>query len=347
MHIIIVRAIILRIIKNGTSMIDVAVLGATGIVGQKVIELLQGHPIFRLSELSASARRLGHYYGASCHWHGASLSPDIAGMRLKSLDEIGSPMVISCLPSEVAKQQELTLASRGKIVFSNASAHRMDPNVPLLIPEINLSHLSLLKNQHTSGKIIANTNCVVSGVALALAPLMALSLIRHISVVTLQSVSGAGYPGVPALDILSNTIPHIPGEVDKISRELNKVLGGMDSPASFPVTTHVNRVPVKFGHTAVLHITFQDIVSVGSVVQAYKRWNESYPGLFLLHEAEDRPQSIKDLSDDDMRVHIGKISSAHNVVGLVALSHNLVRGAAGAAIYNMESYLKFFGGAIC
>ena len=326
--------------------ISVAILGATGTVGQKTMALLEQNSKFHVAELVASEKKVGHKFGDVCDWREPlmPLPKELALMKLKEASNLKSDFVASCLPAEIASDVEPMLARQGKIVFSNASAFRMDPQVPLLIPEINADHLSLLQKQKTKGKIITNPNCCVVGITLSLAPLVTLGEIQHVSIVTLQSVSGAGYPGVSSVDILSNSIPHIPEEADKITEETKKILGQIEAPTSFPVTTHVHRVPVLYGHTVTLHITFKNDVHPGDAIQAYNKWNERYPSLYILHDKEGRPQSGKDLVQDDMRVHIGQLrqGDSKRVLGLNSLTHNLVRGAAGAVIANMESYLKAF-----
>jgi aspartate-semialdehyde dehydrogenase len=264
------------------------------------------------------------------------LPEEIAGMKLVGADNLKAEFVVSCLPSEVAELVEPRLAAQGKMVFSNASHFRMVSNVPLLVPEINADHLALLEEQDTDGKIITTPNCAAVGITLALAPLMSLGEILHVSIITLQSVSGAGYPGVPSLDILGNTIPHISGEAEKIAEETKKILSAL-----FSVTAHVHRVPVMYGHTVTLHVIFKDEVKAEQAIAAYAQWNEKYPGLFLVHEKDGRPQATKDLRHDDMRAHIGQLRQGDrpNILGLVCLTHNLVRGAAGAVIANMEAYL--------
>lgn len=324
---------------------DVAILGATGIVGQKVIALLQCHKKFKIAELVASEHKKGMQYKQACVWRDPNtiLDPKIAEMHLKSLHNIESHFVISCLPSEIASEIELKLSSEGKIIFSNASAFRMQPDVPLLIPEINPHHLALLNKQSAKGKIITNPNCVVVGLSLALAPLLELGQIQHVSVVTLQSTSGAGYNGVSSMDLLGNTIPHIQGEAEKITEETKKILGEPKMPVDFAITTNVHRVPVLFGHTLTLHATFVSPIHQKDALNQYLKWNDIHGELFVLHDDPYRPQATKDLSSDDMRIHIGHIKAGDrdNILRIVALSHNLVRGAAGAVIANMECYLKY------
>ena len=322
--------------------ISVAILGATGVVGQKAIALLQGLPEFKITELVASEQRIGSKYKDVADWREPLMPmPQAIGeMTLKAAQEVTAEFVVSCLPSDTAEHIEPMLAQKGKIIFSNASAFRMHPYVPLLVPEINKDHLCLLEGQSSQGKIITNPNCAAVGATLAIAPLMSLGAIKHISIVTLQSSSGAGYPGVPSMDLLSNTIPHIEGEADKIVAEVKRILGTPTQRADFDVTAHVHRVPVLYGHTVKLHMHFDRDVTIPQATGCYQQWNQQFPDLFQLHERLGRPQPAKDLRHDDYRIHIGHLSAHKNVLGLVSLSHNLVRGAAGAVIMNMLAYLK-------
>jgi aspartate-semialdehyde dehydrogenase len=324
--------------------IRVAILGATGVVGIKAIALLLNNPRFKIIELVASDQRMGQPFGKIYYSKESlvNLPEEIANIKLSNAKDLKAEFVISCLPADVAKQIEPKLASEGKIVFSNASSFRMNKDVPLLVPEINEAHLTLLRNQKTKGKIITNPNCSAVGITLALAPLIDLGEITHVSVVTLQAISGAGYPGISSLDILGNTIPHIEEEAEKITEETKRILGSTEKPASFSVTTNVHRVPVINGHTATLHITFKENVIPDQAFKAYQNWNQKYPRLFVLHKQKNRPQSLKDLTNDDMRVHIGGLRQGDdpNILTVVALTHNLVRGAAGAVIANMEKYLS-------
>ncbi|CAK8163148.1 Aspartate-semialdehyde dehydrogenase [Candidatus Xenohaliotis californiensis] len=324
--------------------INVSILGATGIVGQKVIALLSQEPNFHITELIASPKHTGQLFGNVCDWREPimDLPSDIANIRLVDPYNLQASYNISCLPTEPAQLIEPILAKQGKIVFSNAPSFRMQHNVPLIIPEINKDHLSLLANQTTSGKLITNPNCAATGATLALGPLTNQKEIIHVSIVTLQSISGAGYPGISSIDITGNTIPYIQGEAKKITEEVKKILGTATKPATFPITTHVHRVPVMYGHVATLHITFKDNITPEEAIQSYQDWNQKHPNLFVLHKQNDRPQSIRDLHHDDMRIHIGSLCQGGqlNILGLTTLSHNLVRGAAGAVIANIKNYLN-------
>ncbi|WHQ46838.1 MAG: aspartate-semialdehyde dehydrogenase [Candidatus Midichloria sp.] len=324
---------------------SIAILGATGVVGQKVIALLANNPRFNIIELVASDQRIGQAFGEACDWREPimPLPEKISKIKLSSDQDLKADFIVSCLPSDIAEVLEPALAKQGKIVFSNASAFRMHENIPLLVPEINFDHLSLLRKQKTKGKIITNPNCSAVGVTIALAPLMRLGEIEHVSVVTLQSISGAGYPGVPSLDILGNTIPYISSEAEKITEETKRILGTAENYAEFSITTHVHRVPVMYGHTVTMHVMFKESVRSEQAIESYLAWNKKYSELFLIHNKSGRPQSTKDLAHNDMRAHIGHLRQGDkpNIIGLVCLTHNLVRGAAGAVVANIESYLNF------
>ncbi|MBP9674828.1 MAG: aspartate-semialdehyde dehydrogenase, partial [Bacteriovoracaceae bacterium] len=228
----------------------VAILGATGTVGQKMIALLENDPHFYVAEVAASEKSFGKKFSDIVRWREKTLMPKSVGdLTLKDLKEVESNLVVSALPAEIALEIEPFLAEKGKLVFSNASAFRMHEKTPLLIPDINISHLELLKEQKTSGKIITNPNCSTVFLAMGLHPLLKLGNVQHVSVVTLQALSGAGYPGVASLDALNNIVPNIGGEEKKITEEVKKILGTTTTPANFTVTTHVHRVPIHHGHT--------------------------------------------------------------------------------------------------
>ena len=231
----------------------------------------------------------------------------------------------------------------GKIVCSNASAFRMHPQVPLIIPEVNRAHLSLLDHQvWDEGKILTNPNCSTVFLAGALAPLMALGEFEHISVVTMQALSGAGYPGVPAFDLLGNLIPHIGGEEEKIKLETKKILGSATHPLQVGVTVHVHRVPVVHGHTVATHVRFKSPMAAEAVLKQFQKVAAENENYIKVHTAQDRPQPLRDLNQHDMRIHLGRIKQGDhpNIVGFISMGHNLVRGAAGAAIAILEAYVQ-------
>lgn len=326
--------------------ISIALIGATGPVGQKVISMLENHPYLEIREIAASGGNQGKKYRDAASWKNEMPLPEnIGAMILKNVTEVESHYVISALPTDTALELEPLLASRGQFIFSNASAFRMAENVPLLVPEINLAHLSLLERQATKGKIVTNPNCSTVFLTAALAPLLELGKIEHVSAVTMQALSGAGYPGVSAFDLLGNIIPHISGEEEKIQQETKKILGAAGKPADFKVTVHVHRVPVLHGHTIAAHVRFDRAMDARALPELYRAWNQRHPGLYELHEAVDRPQPLRDLTPHDQRVHIGRIKQGDDAhtVGFISMGHNLIRGAAGAAIGNLEAFLATSG----
>jgi aspartate-semialdehyde dehydrogenase len=335
----------LQHLQEGVLMkVKVAVLGATGTVGQKMIRMLENHPTFEIAELAASERSAGKVYGEITKWREQDDLPErIAAMTLKNLDEVTSPYAISSLPASVAREVEPALAGKGVNVVSNASALRMVKNVPLVIPEINAAHLSLLSEQGTSGKIVTNPNCSTVFLALGLAPLIDIAPIEHVNVVTLQALSGAGYPGVSSNDVIGNIIPFIGNEEDKIETEAKRILGAPHQHQDFSITCHVHRVPVLHGHTVATHVHFKTPVTPEEVEMAYAKWNKKNPGLFKVHTQDDRPQPLRDITNYDQRCHIGRIKQGGtpNIVGFVSQGHNLVRGAAGAALLNLELLHNF------
>lgn len=321
------------------SRIPVALLGATGTVGQKFIKLLEDHPVFEITELVASERSAGKTYGEATIWREEGHLPArLNDMVLKTPDDVTTPYAVSSLPSEIALVVEKQLCERGIHVVSNASSYRMATEVPLLIPELNPAHMELVEKQPTKGKLITNPNCATVFLALGLAPLRSLGTIKHVSVVTLQAVSGAGYPGVPSLDVMGNIIPFIGSEEDKIETEVKKIFGGPTEAAPFAVTAHVNRVPVAHGHTIAMHVFFEEDVDVVDARAMIDKAIEENPELYVYYDDDFRPQPQKDITPFDQRAHLGRLKqgSEKNVIGLVSMGHNLVRGAAGAALLNLE-----------
>ncbi|MBT3982193.1 MAG: aspartate-semialdehyde dehydrogenase [Bacteriovoracaceae bacterium] len=317
----------------------VAILAATGTVGQKLIAMVERHPDFYVGEIAASPKNAGKIYRDACTWREKSSLPENVGkMVLKNCLDVESPFVLSALPGDMAGEVEPALAEKGIHVISNASAMRMEANVPLMIPEINGDHISLVDSQSTKGKIITNPNCATVFLSMGLAPLMSLGKITHVSVVTLQAISGAGYPGIPSMDIMGNIIPFIGGEEDKINQEALKILGSAGKDADFSITTHVHRVPVIHGHTVAMHVSFDQDVKVDDALSVLNNWEERFPKAFKIYTEEDRPQPAKDLTEFDQFAHIGRIKQGgrKNIIGLISMGHNLVRGAAGAAIANLE-----------
>lgn len=331
------------------SRIPVAILGATGAVGQKFVRLLADHPWFAIESLCASERNAGRTYGEAVRWlEPTPLPPSIAAMPLQPA-EPGVPGVIafSALDATAATVLEPQFAEAGYRVVTNTRTFRMEPDVPLLIPEINADRLDLLDVQRErrgwTGGLVANPNCSAVVLASALAPLHRAFGVERVFVATLQAVSGAGYPGTPSLDILGNVVPHIGGgEEDKIERETAKILD-----AEVPVSAQVHRVPVVDGHTLAVSVGLAgapDVDAIRSTLRTFEPPEEvrrlpTAPERFLhVHDAPDRPQPRLDAAlGGGMTVSIGRLRPCPVLtVRFVALAHNTIRGAAGAAVLNAE-----------
>ena len=335
--------------------IDVGVLGATGMVGQQFVRQLASHPWFRLSWLAASERSEGRNYGG-VQWRLDGAPPEeLRGIRVDTcVPGRGPRLVFSALDATAAIDIEPAFAAAGHIVVSNARGFRMETDVPLLIPEINPDHLGLLprqrQNRGWTGAIVTNPNCSTVVLAMVLAPLRRFGL-RSAVVTTMQAVSGAGYPGVASLDILGNVIPHIGGEEEKVESEACKILGGFDAngvaPHPVTVSAHTNRVGVIDGHTETVSVTLDDRPSIEELRDALASFRGE-PQALNLPTAPERPIAVTDLPDrpqprrdagagHGMTVTVGRLRRCP-VLGykLVALGHNTVRGAAGAAVLNAE-----------
>jgi len=335
----------------------VAVLGATGAVGQTFVRLLAHHPWFRLAEVAASERSAGQLYAEAVRWLEGTLPAEVAALRVVPCDPsaVRSSIVFSALDAAAAGAIEPAFAAAGRFVFSNAKNYRMEPDVPLVIPEINAAHLDVLEVQRKrrgwSGCIITNANCAAISAAMPLAPLHRAFGLERVFVTTMQAVSGAGYPGVASLDILGNVIPYIGDEEPKIERELPKMLGRFAGdriePAAFGVSASANRVPVEHGHTVNLSIGFERRVTAEdciAVLEAFEgdacaRGLPSSPERVLIVDRRpDRPQPRRDVDTcRGMASIIGRVRPDPLLdVKLVALSHNTIRGAAGASLLNAE-----------
>lgn len=340
-----------------TARLPVAVLGATGAVGQAFVRQLANHPWFVLAEVAASERSAGKTYRDATRWLEGILPDAVAGLTVRTCTPaaVTAPIVFSALDSGVAGDVEAAFAQAGRLVLSNAKNFRMHPDVPLVIPEVNGDHLGMLARQQTvrgwSGAIVTNANCAATVIAAALAPLHAAFGVRQVLAVTMQAVSGAGYPGVPSLDILGNVIPYIGDEEPKIETELGKLLGqlvdGEVVPAPITVSAHANRVPVEHGHTVCLTIGFEHAPTVAEALEVLRAWKghagvaglPSAPTPALeVTDAPDRPQPRRDVhAAHGMGVTIGRVredSLLH--LRLVAMAHNVVRGAAGGSVLNAE-----------
>lgn len=335
----------------------VAVLGATGAVGQTFIRRLAGHPWFEIRELAASERSVGKRYRDACRWLEGEMPADIADREVVPCDPgaVRSPLVFSALDSSIAGTTEQAFARAGAFVLSNAKNHRMDPDVPLVIPEVNAGHLDLLRVQRErrgwNGGIVTNANCAATVAAMALAPLHEMFGVRQVVLFTMQAVSGAGYPGVASLDILGSVIPFIGEEEEKIERELGKMLGALSDevvqPAPFGVSAHANRVPTEHGHMVCLSIALERRAEAEDVTGALRAWRghadardlPSSPQCPLVVTSEpDRPQTRRDVwAGNGMTVTVGRVRPDPLFdVRLVALGHNTIRGAAGGSVLNAE-----------
>lgn len=333
---------------------DVAVAGATGLVGQTLLELLDGHPWFRAAELLASDRSAGRRYGEAVDWRLPGGPPaGVAGLRVRGAGaDVRSRTIFSCLPSDVASEREIRWVSRGHDVFTNAGSHRMHPGVPLLVPEVNEDHCAVLRDRpgEWEGRLVANPNCSVSGLALALAPLVRRWPSPRVHATTLQAASGAGLAGLDSAEIPDNVLPHIPGEEEKLRTEPRKLLGrfreGRWREADVEVVAACHRVPVRHGHVLSLVIEGEEAMTPGAAREAWEDFRgstavrrlPSAPGRPVrVHRDPDRPQPSLDRDEDrGMAVHVGRIRGRPGRVACTALVHNLVRGAAGAALLNAE-----------
>ncbi|WP_291165273.1 aspartate-semialdehyde dehydrogenase [Gemmatimonas sp. UBA7669] len=335
----------------------VAVLGATGAVGQAFIRLLNGHPWFDLVEVAASERSAGKSYRDAAKWLEGPLPDTVAGLTVKACtpDEVSAPIVFSALDSGVAGEVEAAFAKAGRLVLSNAKNYRMVADVPLVIPEVNGDHLGMIAQQRAlrgwAGGIVTNANCATTVIAAALAPLHERFHVTKVFATTMQAVSGAGYPGVPSLDILGNVIPYIGDEEPKIETELGKLLGRYDGqqivPADIVVSAHANRVPVEHGHTVCLSVAFATKPTPEQALEVLRAWRgvEAVRGLpsapepaLIIRDELDRPQPRRDANEGrGMATTIGRVRADHLFdLRLVAMSHNVVRGAAGGSILNAE-----------
>ena len=335
----------------------VAVLGATGTVGQRFISLLADHPWFRLTTLTTSERSAGKRYADAVHWHLPTAMPEsVADMLLEpTRPELEAELCFSALPPDAAQLHEAALAKAGHHVFSNASTHRMDPYVPNLIAEVNFDHVQALARQREAnawtGSIVTNGNCTAIHLTLALAPLHRDFGIDQLVVTTMQSISGAGYPGVPSLDVLDNVVPFIGGEEEKVVEETLKHLGGWDgnafTPARFPMSVHCNRVLVRDGHTEAVSVKLMGSPSVDVVKESFRTFKGRPQELKLpsapthpivVRDEPDRPQPLLDRDTErGMASTVGRIRE-DAVLGLkfVVVGHNTIRGAAGASVLNAE-----------
>ena len=336
--------------------IEVGVLGATGMVGQQFINQLQGHPWFELTWLGASERSAGKPYCEAASW---TLDGDIPASVADRIVHASTPgnsprLMFSAMDASVAGEIEKAFAGAGCLVVSNARNHRMDADVPLLIPEINADHLGLIpiqrKNRGWSGAIVTNPNCSTITMTMGLAPLKPFGITKVLAA-TMQAISGAGYPGMPSMDILGNVVPYIGGEEPKMESETLKILGdfGGAGVTNLPavVSAHCNRVAVVDGHTVAVSVSLDQSPSIDELKEAYASFRgvpqqKDLPSApkqpVHVMAADNRPQPRKDaLLEDGMAVSVGRVRECP-VLGykFVVLAHNTIRGAAGAAVLNAE-----------
>jgi aspartate-semialdehyde dehydrogenase len=349
--------------------VPVAVLGATGAVGQRFMQLLDNHPQFELVALTASDRSEGKRYSDAANWVIEGDIPTRArDMKLLATDPDAvraaghaPQLVFSALPNESAQVAEPAFAQAGMHVFSNASFHRMHPDVPLVITEINAEHMAMVREQRAkrgwTGSIVCNTNCTVSGPAMVLKPLHQVFGVRRAFCVSMQAISGAGYPGVPSMDILDNVVPYIKGEEEKLDAEARKLLGvyrdGAIVEPSFGLSAHCNRVHVMDGHIVTMSIETERAVTPEAAVAAMRAFrSELVAGLptapdapLVVRDEPARPQPRRDrMTGNGMSVVVGRVRPeplfGANGLKLITLAHNTLRGAAGGSMLNAEAFCK-------
>jgi aspartate-semialdehyde dehydrogenase len=339
------------------SKIKVAVLGATGAVGQRFVQLLDNHPWFEVTALTGSDRTVGQIYGEACRWVLDRPMPDYArSMKVVPTEPgLDAAIAFSALPADQAKVIEPAFAQAGHGVCSNASSYRMDDNVPLLIPEVNPDHTALIKVQQQkrgwSGFIATNPNCTSTGFTIAFRPLLDTFGIKKAFVVSMQALSGAGYPGVASLDAVDNVVPYIGGEESKVETEPLKMLGKLNAShvidAPLKISAHTNRVAVIDGHTVCVSLEFDQPIGPQAAAQAMLDYEwaaivrslPSAPARVIEVRSEpDRPQPRRDRdTGKGMTTVVGRVREDPLFhVKFVVLSHNTIRGAAGGSLLNAE-----------
>jgi len=337
--------------------IPVGILGATGVVGQRFLQMLETHPWFEVAWLAASDRSAGQSYGDAAKWRLKTPVPErVRTMPVSNASPDGAPRVIfAALDAAIARELEPQFAAAGCAVVSNSSAFRMERNVPLVIPEVNADHVALLEQQcwrkQSGGYIVTNPNCSAIGLVVALAPLHRKFGIQSLFVTTMQAVSGAGYPGVASLDILGNVIPYIAKEEEKMEEETRKLLGTLAGDhvedAEFAMTAHCNRVAVEDGHTESVSVKLKTKAAPAEVIAAFNEFRSTPQELKLplapaqpviYDSAPDRPQPRFDVDrGNGMTVSVGRLRPCGVLDWkFTVLSHNTIRGAAGAALLNAE-----------
>ncbi len=337
--------------------IKTAILAATGAVGQRFAQLLENHPMFEVTALTGSDRAVGQTYEEGCRWILPQPMPDyVKNMKIAPTEPgLDAALCFSALPADAARDVEPAFAKAGHAIASNASTHRTWPDVPLLIPEVNPDHTALIKTQQEnrgwSGFITTNPNCTITGVTIALRPLLDAFGLKRVFIVSMQAISGAGYPGVASLDILDNVIPYIGGEDSKAESEPQKMLGKLDggeiAHATFKTSAHTNRVAVSDGHTVCLSVEFERRATAAEAATTMAEFKppeivrglpSSPPRAVEVRPEADRPQPRKDRdAGNGMTTVVGRVREDPLFdVKFVVLSHNTIRGAAGGSILNAE-----------
>jgi aspartate-semialdehyde dehydrogenase len=336
--------------------IEVGILGATGMVGQHFIKFLQGHPWFDLKWLGASDRSAGKRYRDAMTWHLAGGTPaTVADLQVQECKPGNAPrLLFSAMDASVATEIERAFAEAGHVVVSNSKNHRMEKDVPLLVPEVNPDHLKLVpgqqRNRGWKGQIVTNPNCSTVGLTMGLGPLKPFGIAKVI-VTTMQAISGAGYPGVASMDIVGNVVPFIGGEEEKMEQETQKILGDFRGdhiePLAAAVSAHCNRVAVIDGHTETVSVAFSSKVTEADLRHAMESFRSAPqerdlpsapPQPVIYMQEANRPQPRKDAERErGMAAFVGRLRPCKVLdYKFVVLSHNTIRGAAGAAVLNAE-----------
>jgi aspartate-semialdehyde dehydrogenase len=336
--------------------IPVGILGATGMVGQQFVNFLQNHPWFEIAWMGASDRSAGKPYREATSWRlDGAMPADVWNLEVHECKPANAPrLVFSSMDASVATEIERDFAMAGHVVVSNSRNHRMEPDVPLLIPDVNPDHLKIIPHQQRvrgwKGQIATNPNCSTIVLAMALAPLKQFGITRVVAT-TMQAISGAGYPGVASMDINANVIPFIGGEEEKMQQETQKILGEFAGdnlrPLDAKVSAHCNRVPVVDGHTVTVSVEFERKPGKDEIIRALvnhrsvpqeRKLPSAPPHPVIYMEENDRPQPRRDAERErGMAVFVGRMRECPVLdYKFVALGHNTIRGAAGAAVLNAE-----------
>jgi aspartate-semialdehyde dehydrogenase len=333
-----------------------AILGATGLVGQRFVQLLNNHSWFEISAVTGSERSAGMRYGEAVNWRmETNLKHEVAELTVQPSDprDIDADVMFSALPADQALKVEEDFTKAGFAVVSNASAHRMESDVPLMNPEANFNHLTLIDEQRRKrkwdGALVTNPNCTTAVLTLSLKPISDTFGLKNVIMSSMQAVSGAGYPGVASLDIIDNIIPFIRDEEEKVQRETKKILGSIGKPADFNVSASCHRVPVIDGHTEAVFVQTEEAATPEDVAKCMSEFTAEPQKLKLpsaperpvvLKQEQDRPQSRFDRTEGlGMSVVVGRVRNdpVFNGVKYIALGHNTIRGAAGCAVLIAES----------